>query len=150
MDKAYLKLIQPILRQDEVQEMRKYMHHGYIDCLNHSLQVSYMAYRIGRKFNMDSAALARAGLLHDFYLYDWHIKGGHEGRHGFRHAGIALSNARKYFDLSEVEEDIIKWHMWPLNIGFPKFKESWIMMFADRYCTLLEYLRIAPLQPKLF
>jgi len=150
VDKTYLKIVNPILRKDEVQEMRKFYHHGYIDCLSHSLQVSYMAYRIGKKFGLDDVSLARAGFLHDFYGYDWHVKGEREGRHGFTHAQTALERAEAMFELNQKEKDIIKWHMWPLNIGFPKTRESWVMMFADRYCTVMELLRIAPLQMRLY
>lgn len=150
VEKEYLKIIRPILRHDEVQEMRKFMHHGYVDCLSHSLQVSYMAYRIGKKFKLDYVSLARAGLLHDFYLYDWHIRGDREGFHGFTHAQKALENANKVFKLNKREKDIIKWHMWPLNIGMPRFRESWVMMFADRYCSVMEYLRVAPIQMRLY
>ncbi len=150
VDKEYVKIVNPILRNEQVQEMRKFMHHGYVDCLSHSLQVSYMAYRIGKKFGLDHVALARAGMLHDFYLYDWHVKGDREGLHGMTHAQSALENAEEHFQLSKRERDIIKWHMWPLNIGIPRFKESWVMMFADRYCTIMETLRIAPLQMKLY
>lgn len=150
VDKDYLKIVNPILRNDAVQEMRKYMHHGYVDCLSHSMQVSFLAYRIGKRFKLDHKALARAGMLHDFYLYDWHVKGDRVGLHGTTHAQTALENAEKYFNLSDVERDIIKRHMWPLNIGIPKYKESIVMMFADRYCTVMEALRIAPLQLKLY
>lgn len=150
VDKDYLKIVNPILRHDQVQEMRKFMHHGYVDCLSHSIQVSYMAYRIGKKFKLDYEALARAGMLHDFYLYDWHIKGDRQGLHGFTHAETALANANHHFNLSDMEQDIIKRHMWPLNIGMPKYKESLVMMLTDRYCTVMESLRIAPLQLKLY
>lgn len=150
VDREYLNTVNPILRNDQVQEMRKFIHHGYTDCLNHSMQVSYMAYRIGKKFNLDHVALARAGMLHDFYLYDWHIKGDRKGLHGLTHAQTALENAEMHFDLSPMERDIIKRHMWPLNIGVPRYKESVVMMFADRYCTVMESLKIAPLQLRLF
>lgn len=150
VDRAYLKIINPILRRDEVQDMRKFRHHGHVDCLSHSLQVSYMAYRIGKRFGLDYTSLARAGLLHDFYGYDWHVKGEREGFHGFTHAQTALENAQALFKLNKREQDIIKWHMWPLNIGLPKFKESWVMIFADKYCTLMEALKIAPLQVRMY
>ena len=148
--KEYVAIIKDILKNEDVQEMRKYRHHGHVDCLNHSLQVSYLAYRIGKQFNMDYEALARAGLLHDFYLYDWHDKSDREGMHGFTHAQAALDNAEERFELNDMERDIIKHHMWPLNIGLPKYRESVVMMFADRYCAFMEMLGVAPLQLRMY
>lgn len=139
----YQEIIDPILANEKVQEMRQYINHGEVDCLSHCLRVSHMAYQIGKRLHMDYVALARAGMLHDFYLYDWHIKGDRKGLHGFTHAKTALENAESLFELTNKEKDMIRWHMWPLNIGVPRFKETWILMLADRFCTVLEVLRIS-------
>ena len=52
--------------------MDKYIQHGSTTTLDHSIAVSYLAYRLARKLDLDYISVARAGLLHDFYLYDWH------------------------------------------------------------------------------
>ena len=85
---------------------------------------------------------ARGALLHDLFLYDWHIKGSHKGLHGFTHPKTALQNASKICDLTEKEKDIIVKHMWPLTIRLPKYRESFVVSGADKLCALAEMLHI--------
>ena len=82
-------------------------------------------------------------VLHDFYLYDWHEKDEERdekyGLHGFSHPEISLMNAKKYFDINENEENIIRNHMWPLTIThIPKTKEAWVVCIADKIVSLIE------------
>ena len=60
--------------------------------------------------------------------------------HGLEHPKIALDNARKYFAVNEIEEDIIVKHMWPLTMVPPKYKESFIVSFADKYLSSREFI----------
>jgi uncharacterized protein len=53
---------------------------------------------------------------------------------------IAVANAKKYFSINEIEEDIIKKHMWPLTLIPPKYKESFIISFADKYLSSKEFI----------
>ena len=39
-------------------------------------------------------------------------------------------------------KDIIKKHMWPLTIIPPACREAWIVTAADKYCSLLETLKL--------
>ena len=84
-------------------------------------------------------------ILHsDYFLYDWHDKNreNYQKLHGFYHPGIALKNARKEYHLTRREEDIIKKHMWPLTVVPPLCREAWVVTAADKYCSLLETLKI--------
>lgn len=134
----YMKNVKDIIEHPEIQSMSQYIHHGQTNCLVHSIHVSFISYKLGEKLHMDKKALARSGLLHDFYLYDWHKKDGRKGFHGMTHAGLSIENASKYFTLNNKEIDIIKKHMWPLNPRLPRYKESILFMFVDRYCSVLE------------
>lgn len=122
--------------------MKNFMQHGDINCLEHSLYVSYTSYLICRWLRFDYRSAARGGLLHDFFLYDWHITKPYRGLHGFIHPHIALENANKYFRMNEVEKDIIQKHMWPLTMSLPKYKEAFVVMLADKYCTLMEVINV--------
>ena len=137
-NKTYMEMVEPIINHPEIQSMSAYIHHGKTNCLTHSIHVSYKSYTLALKLGLDEKAMARAGLFHDFYLYDWHHKDNRKGLHGFSHARASLANAEKYFDVNEMEKDIIKKHMWPLNPKLPKFKESVLFMLVDRYCSILE------------
>ena len=80
-------------------------------------------------------------MLHDYFLYDWHNhihKKGWRNLHGFTHPETALNNARKEYQLSSREQDIIKKHMWPLTLVPPLCREAWIVTAADKYCSFLE------------
>ena len=80
-------------------------------------------------------------MLHDFYFYDWRNKGveGQKKFHAYRHPRIAFHNACENFELNEVEKDIILKHMWPLTIRLPRFSESYIVTFVDKYCATKEF-----------
>jgi uncharacterized protein len=82
----------------------------------------------------------RGALLHDFFLYDWHIPDKTRRWHGFTHPRIALENAKKYFKLNEKEKDIILNHMWPLTVKFPRSREAFIVCIADKICSIIETL----------
>ncbi|MDA3847796.1 MAG: phosphohydrolase [Vallitaleaceae bacterium] len=139
---GFIDIIRPVYNNRHIQEMRLYPNHRDTSCLEHSLNVSYTAYRIGKALNLDAKSLARASMFHDFYLYDWHIKGNRKGLHGMMHAAEAYNNTIKYFEVNEKEKDMILTHMWPLNPKLPKYIESILLMCVDRYCTVLELLKI--------
>ena len=66
-----------------------------------------------------------------------------EKLHGLTHPAVAYENARKYFKLNHTERDIILNHMWPVTLlHFPRTREGWIIVIADKYCGLLETLRL--------
>ncbi len=137
-DQEYIACIRDLIDHDMVRSMKNYIQHGDIDCLEHSLYVSYSGYLVCRRMGLDYRSAARGGLLHDFFLYDWHIKGSHEGLHGFTHPRVALENANKLFCLNAMEKDIILKHMWPMTIKPPKYKETCIVIAADKYCASME------------
>lgn len=143
-DPLYLACVADLLSEDLVLSMAQYIQHGDVSCLDHCLQVSYGSFKIGKKLGLDYRSMARGGLLHDFFLYDWHITKTEEGLHGFVHAGIALRNASKHFELNNLERDIIAKHMWPLNLRPPKYKESlWVCLMDKYYATLeLEFINV--------
>ncbi len=137
----FMAVAGPILDTPIVKSMEKYRHHGHVNCLEHSVDVAFVAYRLGSLFKLDRDVLIKAGLLHDLYLYDWHVKGDRKGLHGMTHASLSLNNALKVFDLDRKTRDAISCHMWPLNPKPPKYKESWLLMIADRSCAFIETFR---------
>ena len=49
-------------------------------------------------------------------------------------------NASQITELSELERDMIEKHMWPATRKLPKFKESFVITFVDKYCAAMEFL----------
>ncbi len=41
-----------------------------------------------------------------------------------------------------MEKDIIIKHMWPITIILPKYKESFIVGCADKFCATVEVLQL--------
>jgi uncharacterized protein len=136
----YLACVEELLGNDEVLSMRHYSQHRGVDCLMHCLNVSYSSYRICRLLGLDYRAAARGGLLHDFFLYDWHVENPYGGLHGFTHPKIAVRNAERRFNLSEREKDVIKKHMWPLTPSLPKYAESFVVLLTDKFFCVSEGL----------
>ena len=85
----FAKLITPIIENEKVLRMNKYIQHGNTNCLEHCVAVAYISFYIARKMHIrcDDNSLIRGALLHDYFLYDWHEKDIAHKWHGFRHAG---------------------------------------------------------------
>ena len=137
------KIIEPIISNDNVLEMKKYIQHGDTDCFEHCLNVAYYSYKIAKKLHLDYVSLTRAAMLHDFFLYDWrdsknNCEPGLFNMHAFTHGKRAYVNASKYFKLSKKEKDIIENHMWPVTIKLPRYLETYIITLTDKYSTLKE------------
>lgn len=139
----FFAVIRPLLRIAEVQSMKRYAQHGKTDCFSHCLFVAYAAYCKCLKKGLNACAAARAGMLHDMFLYDWHGKEGKPFKrlHGYRHPAVALSNAEKIAELTPMEQDMIGKHMWPLTVSPPKYRESFVLSCADKRCTMAETFR---------
>jgi uncharacterized protein len=134
-----------LLQHEKLNEMKKYIQHGNTSTYNHCMTVAYYSYAITRRlpFKLDTRSIIRGALLHDFYLYDWHIPDDSHKMHGFVHPGFALKNSRRYFRLNRIEEDIIEKHMWPLTLTqIPLYKEALLVCLVDKYCSLAETLYI--------
>lgn len=137
----YLVQVQDLLSHPLVQSMGGHISHGRTTVLDHCLAVSYLSYKLSSRLRLDSHAAARAGLLHDFYLYDWHDGHDYPGLHGPNHPAIAHRNAVAHFDLSPIESDCILRHMWPLTLRPPMHRLSWVVCLADKACAIVEIVQ---------
>ena len=135
-----------IIASENFRSTRNYIQHGSMPVYRHCMDVADQSIKISKllRVNCNERELIRGALLHDYFLYDWHDKyrDNYQRLHGFYHPGIALKNAQKEYGLSDREKDIIKKHMWPLNIVPPACREAWIVTAADKYCSLLETLKL--------
>lgn len=136
----YLGQVGDLLAHPKVREMGRFLQHGRVDCLRHCLYVSYASWRLCRALGLDGRAAARGGLLHDFFLYDWHRGTPGGGLHAFTHPRTAAENAGRYFPLTDRERDVVLRHMWPLAARPPRYPESWVVAFVDKVFCLMEVL----------
>lgn len=135
-----------ILNSENFKGTRRHIQHGNMTVYSHVMNVARYSLLLNKKFRLgcNKHDLIRGALLHDYFLYDWHDKNreNYQMLHGFYHPGIALKNAEKEYRLSPREKDIIKKHMWPLTVVPPRCREAWIVTTADKYCSLLETLKL--------
>lgn len=142
-EQEYYETVGDILNHEEFLKLKDYFHHNS-SIYNHVHDVAYLSYRISKYLKLDYRSTARGALLHDFFLYDWRHHDvpdlPREKFHGIEHPKIAVANAKKHFSINEIEEDIIKKHMWPLTIIPPKYKEAYVVSFADKYLSSKEFV----------
>ena len=139
----YYEAINDIYEHEEFLKLKEFFHHNS-SIYEHVQDVAYFSYRICKYLKLDYRSAARGALLHDFFLYDWRNHDvpdlPRKKFHGLEHPTIAVANAKKHFSINEIEEDIIKKHMWPLTFIPPKYKESFIVSFADKYLSSKEFV----------
>lgn len=138
------ELTRDILEHPEFKKLADFPHHYPFTIWEHSLHVAELTYRWACKLNkctpIDIRSATRGALLHDFYLYDWHVPRPDGSRwHGFRHPRIACQNAERCFAVNLKEREIILNHMWPLTIALPSCSEAFLVSFADKMVSILEF-----------
>jgi uncharacterized membrane protein/HD superfamily phosphodiesterase len=143
VESEFYQIIKDIYEHEEFMKLKEHYHHDS-SIYDHVMDVSYFSYKACKFLKLDYHSAARGALLHDFFLYDWR---NHdipdlpaEKFHGIEHPKIALNNARKNFILNDIEKDIVIKHMWPLTLVPPKYKESFIVSFADKYLASKEFV----------
>ena len=143
-------LIADLDRTGRLALARAAIQHGSTTVFAHCVKVACFSLFLANKLHIpvNTHALLRGALLHDYFLYDWHEKNAGHRFHGFTHPATALKNAQEDFMLTPVEKDIIARHMFPLCPIPPRCREAWLVCAADKYCALLETL--TPLLRALF
>ncbi len=148
-------LVSDILENEYFLETKKDLHHG-TSKYEHSLRVAKLSYRLGRLFKVDLKAVARAGLLHDFFFGTRKEK---PENSYLRHPVTASCNAKRYFNVTDKEAEAIKTHMFhhvllkklfpfinrheeaSIKEFKPKSKEGWIICVADLLVSAMELER---------
>lgn len=139
-EQQFLDLVKEIVEHPKYTKLKEYIQHGETTVYEHSLAVAYLSYWIALKYGwqVQLKELVRGALLHDYFLYDWHEKSADHRFHGFTHPGRALRNACAEFDLTQIEKDVIRKHMFPLTPIPPRYRETAIVCMADKICSIYE------------
>jgi len=130
-------ICEDILNNEKFKSLDKELHHG-ITRYQHSIHVAKLTYVMLRHSNNKNLERAvRAALLHDFYN-DSELVEYNKVEKLSKHPFMALENAKKYFDINEMQEDIIVNHMFPSTKNLPKTKEGKIVSMADKMVAMYE------------
>lgn len=145
-------LVSDILENEHFLETKHDLHHG-TSKYEHSIRVAKLSYKLSKIFKADTKATARAGLLHDFFFGTRKEK---PENSYLRHPVTASENAKKYFNVSELESEAIKTHMFhqvllkkifpfinrkekaSVKEFKPKSKEGWIICASDLIVSVME------------
>lgn len=137
---TFFTVLKEVSRNSKFLESKNFIQHGNTSVLKHSVSVAYVSFRVASLLNLpvDMKKLIRGALLHDYFLYDWHVKDKSHRLHGFRHPYTAYRNASRDINLSKIEKDIITRHMFPLTPIPPIYMESILVCTVDKLCSLYE------------
>ena len=130
-------ICEDILNNTEFKKLNKELHHG-ITRYEHSLRVAKTTFNISKFIHLkDYKETTRAALLHDFYTNKEMSKlDSYEKL--LTHPNLALKNAKKYYKINDIQEDIIKNHMYPATKVKPATKEGILVSLTDKMVATYE------------
>ncbi len=137
--KEYYDIYNEFYSVNKYREMKTIIHHGN-NRLAHINRVAKMSFYLSKKLHLDYISCTRGAMLHDFFIKE-DINKKQYKNFLENHPIIALQNSKEYFDVNEVEEDIIKTHMFPLTHIKPLYNESKVVCFSDKIVSIYEFLR---------
>ncbi len=135
-------IYEEIINSDLFKQELKFYQHGSITTYDHSVNVCNTCIKLVNKLNLkvNIESLIKGALLHDYFLYDWHIRSESPRLHGFVHPKYSCINAERDFGLNKIEKNMIRSHMFPMGWVIPKYKESIILCLVDKYCATYELM----------
>lgn len=139
----FKKYYSRLSRHSGFEQMAQYPQHGSTSRLLHSVAVAFYSYWAASFFCLPFhlEELVRGALLHDYFLYDAQDGDPSHKKHWVRHPEIALHNARREVELSAIEIDIIRTHMFPLTSQPPKYGEAAMVSLIDKLCSAYEFFK---------
>jgi len=139
-DEQYIYIVKDIIDNEEFNKTKEIGHHG-LNRFDHCLRVSYYSYKISKFLRLDYDKVARAGLLHDFFFVDNNnVDITKRLDVLINHPKYAITNSKRYFELSDKEEDMIASHMFPVSFKLPRYMESWVVDIVDNVVAVGEAL----------
>lgn len=140
----YKGIITKVLANEDVIKLFNIKHHKNTNRLVHCLHVSYRCFLVSYRHQMDYVSAAIGGLLHDFCLTckGEYTRKTYEDIWCFYHPQIALKNTEKYFAITDITRDMIIKHMFPITLSIPKYKETYLIAYWDKYYAIRELCTI--------
>lgn len=133
-NEEFNNLITPIISNSEYQKTKLCVHHG-MNRYDHMVRVAYYSYKVTKFCHLNYKETTKAAVLHDFFLDDYNDK---KAKILVNHPETALKNSLKYFELTNLEQDIIKSHMFPVGKRVPHYLEGWIVNLVDDFACFYE------------
>ena len=145
MNKAVKAYGADILGSDRFLKAYRVKHHLKHNVAEHSLRVAESGYRMARWLNehgidVSCEDVVRGGLLHDIGMTE---RGVHESasyKKAFLHPQSSGDIAGAEYCANDVQLDAIRRHMWPICVIPPKHLAGWVIVAADKYSSVKEFL----------
>ena len=138
-DLQFINIVNKYMNNEEFQKTKNIEHHG-ITRFEHCVKVSYYSYIVAKFLRLDYEQTAIGGLLHDFFISPDNRTNKERFESVFTHPKLALKTAVSEFDLTLKEKDMIRSHMFPINVSVPKYMESWIVSTVDKCVATSEFV----------
>lgn len=138
----YSEIVKPYIQDETWLQLINFTHHKHTNRLMHCMHVSYLCFLYAYRHKWDYKSAAIGGLLHDFVLFskkDSKINNS-KGFWCFSHPKEALKMAESKYNLNKISRDIITKHMFPAVFAVPRYKETWAIVYWDKYCAIQELI----------
>lgn len=139
--KIYYDIYGEFYNINKYRELKSIVHHGN-NRLDHINRVAKLSFLVSKRLGLDYISCTRGAMMHDFFTID-DISKRNKKYNDFlkEHPKIALDNSEKYFEVNDVEKDIILSHMYPIVKEKPIYKESKIVCLCDKIISIYEFFR---------
>ncbi len=128
---------------ESILKMKEISIHRGSSCYIHTFKVTKKVMKKAIKSHkfLDLENLLIACIFHDYYLYSWRLDKSKRKHHGKEHPLIAGKNAKRDFNIPDKAVEMIKTHMWPINLLHPpKGKEARLLCSVDTNVAIVEFL----------
>ena len=132
-----------ILRSERFRLAAGIPHHGRVSVARHSLHVAQRSLEISRWLNRHRQIVqpedaVRAALLHDIGMTEPQVSGSPSWRKAYTHPRQGSRIAGSEFGANEIQRNAVLRHMWPICGIPPRHLAGWVVLAADKLCTLQE------------
>ena len=135
----FLRQFSYITSDEEFKKLKTEVHHGS-NRYDHSVRVALKVYKLAKRFHLNYVSATRAALLHDFFLRA-DLGDVSDPEELVLHPALAVENAKKRFNISKKEANMMITHMYPVTNEAPTTKEGWLLTYADKAVSIREYMK---------
>lgn len=134
---TFLKENEVIIQSPVFQELHQFHQHMHTSRFDHSLNVAFLVFLKTRHTPEYKDAMLGA-LCHDLFIYNHYETSDSSWKHLFDHPEAALKTTQEHFEMSQVSENMILSHMWPISHYKPQSKSAWWLVIMDKVASVGE------------
>ncbi len=132
-----------ILKSSRFEKAKNVTHHKKTSVAEHSKKTAEYGTRICQwlerhNVNVNEEDVVRACLLHDIAMTDDRVHSSVSWKKAYRHPKRGMQIAEEEYKANDVQLNAIRRHMWPICIIPPKSIEGWVVVAADKCCSIWE------------